>query len=318
VLSPSVRMALAEAQALAIRKLLSKSAYDGTVTPGPPLPKSHPPPGLVAKLHLECASLFSSARSLVKTASGPKSKTKFKPSFGRNKGTDEDGNEGSVEEVAPELKRFLADETALHSALASKWLGVDCGESGGLDRVGQAVGYLQWAKKELEGLRDGTKSGITLPVINNENEKQTRDRRKVAVARELETVTIFLKHYRSMNDTVRAHTAFIWVMLQIILTQTSSSSHIVVRSRSNLFSPRLNYKPSFRQGKWRFPPGRMSFPPQLSDLDLLVTSRVNCQSSRLRKGHPWRMMIVGQRRRAPTILGRAPIFDPMAPMYAET
>lgn len=196
-------MALAEAQALAIRKLLSKSTYDSTVTPGPPLPKSHPPPGLVAKLHLECASLFSSARSLVKTASGPKSKHKFKPSFGRSKGTDEDANEGSVEEITPELKRYLADEAALHSALASKWLGVDCGESGGLDRVGHAVGYLQWAKKELEGLKDGTKSAIVLPGINNETEKQVRDRRKATVARELEAVTIFLKHYRNMNDTVR-------------------------------------------------------------------------------------------------------------------
>lgn len=202
-------MALAEAQALAIRKLLSKSAYDNTVTPGPPLPKSHPPPGLVAKLHLECSSLFSSARSLVKTASGPKSKSKFKPSFGRNKGTDDDANEGSVEEVASELKRYLADEAALHSALSSKWLGVDCGEGGGLDRAGQAVGYLQWAKKELEELKDGTKSGITLPGVNNENEKKTRDRRKAVVAKELETVTVFLKHYRNMNDTVRTSAPYL-------------------------------------------------------------------------------------------------------------
>lgn len=213
-------MALAEAQALAIRKLLSKSAYDSTVTPGPPLPKSHPPPGLVAKLHLECSSHFSSARSLVKTASGPKSKTKFKPPFGQNKGAHEDENEGSSEEVAPELKRYLADETALHSALASKWLGVDCGESEGLDRAGQAVGYLQWARNELEGLKDGSKSGITLPGINNENEKQTRDRRKATVARELETVTIFLKHYRNMNDTVRAYSAFIWIVLCFTLIRT--------------------------------------------------------------------------------------------------
>lgn len=194
-------MALAEAQSLAIRKLLSKSAYDGTVTPGPPLPKSHPPPGLVAKLHLECASLFSSARSLVKTASGPKGKTKFKPSFGKN--TDDDTNEGSVEEVSPELKRYLADEAALHSALASKWLGVDCGEDGGLDRAGQAVGYLQWAKKELEELKEGTKSGISLPGVNSENEKKARERRKATVAKELGTVAVFLKHYRNMNDTVR-------------------------------------------------------------------------------------------------------------------
>jgi len=200
------RMALAEAQALAIRKLLSKSAYDSTVTPGPPLPKSHPPPGLIAKLHLECASLFSSARSLVKTASGSKSKTKFKSSFGKNKSTDDEANEGSVEEAAPELKRYLADEAALHSTLASKWLGVDCGESGGLDRAGQAVGYLQWAKKELEELKDGTKSGITLPGINNENEKRARERRKATVAKELETVTVFLKHYTNMNNTVRSST----------------------------------------------------------------------------------------------------------------
>jgi len=213
----SLRMALAEAQALAIRKLLSKSAYDNTVTPGPPLPRSHPPPGLVAKLHLECASLFSSARSLVKTASGSKSKTKFKPSFGKNKDTDEDTNEGSVEEVAPDLKRYLADEAALHSALASKWLGVDCGESGGSDRAGQAVGYLQWAKKELEELKDGTKSGITLPGINNENEKKARERRKAVVAKELGAVTIFLKHYRNMNDTVRFSTSLLGSCSQTVL-----------------------------------------------------------------------------------------------------
>ena len=211
-------MALAEAQALAIRKLLSKSAYDSTVTPGPPLPKSHPPPGLVAKLHLECASLFTSARSLAKTASGPKYKTKFKPSFGKNKGTDDDANEESaVEEVSPELKRYLADEAALHSALGSKWLGVDCGESGGIDRAGQAVGYLQWAKKELEELKDGTKSGVSLPGITSENERKARERRRATVTKELETVGVFLKHYRNMNDTVSIPTP-IRIVFQIVPT----------------------------------------------------------------------------------------------------
>lgn len=200
-------MALGEAQALAIRKLLSKSAYDSTVTPGPPLPKSHPPPGLVAKLHLECSSLFSSARSLVKTARGSKSKTKFRPSFSKNKGTDDDTNEGNVEDIAPELKRYLADEAALHYALATKWLGVDCGESGGIDRAGQAVGYLQWTKKELEELKDGTKAGITLPGINNESERRARERRKATVAKELEAVTVFLTHYKNMNDTVKSLTS---------------------------------------------------------------------------------------------------------------
>lgn len=311
MLSPSFRMALAEAQALAIRKLLSKSAYDNTVTPGPPLPKSHPPPGLVAKLHLECASLFSSARSLVKTASGPKSKTKFKPSWGKNKGTDEDANEGSVEGVAPELKRYLADEAALHSALASKWLGVDCGESGGLDRTGQAVGYLQWTRKELEGLKDGAKSGIVLPGVSSENGKQARDRRKTVVARELETVNIFLKHYRSMNDTVR------WLYSDRVTDHTHplNSPPFAVRSHSNPFPLRLNCKPSFLQENWRFRQERTSPQLQLLVLDLQVMSRVIYRGSRSQKGrHPWRMTTVSRQRRPRTILGRAPIFDPSTPM----
>ena len=300
-------MALGEAQALAIRKLLSKSAYDSTVTPGPPLPKSHPPPGLVAKLHLECASLFSSARSLVKTASGSKSKTKFKPSFGKNKGTDDDANEGSVEEVAPELKRYLADEAALHSALASKWLGVDCGESGGLDRTGQAVGYLQWAKKELEELKDGTKSGINLPGINNENEKRARERRKVTVAKELETVTVFLKHYRNMNDTVRDST---FLSGQCHRTRLISTPSIIGRSRSNPFFLSPNYKRSSQQEKWPCRPDRMSFPLQLSVLDLQATSRISWKNFQSLKGYPPRTMTIVIRQLRPrTIPGLGPIFD---------
>jgi len=236
ILNPdNLRMALAEAQTLAIRKLLSKSAYDSTVTPGPPLPKSHPPPGLVAKLHLECASLFASARSLVKTASGPKHKTRFKPPFGKNKGANDDANEGgSVEEVSPQLKRYLADEAALHSALASKWLGVDCGESGGLDRAGQAVGYLQWAKKELEELKDGTKSGVSLPGINNETEKKARERRKATVTKELETVGVFLKHYRNMNDTVMDFNPSIRaVFLSVLIRIPGSVDCVQARSISS-------------------------------------------------------------------------------------
>ena len=299
-------MALAEAQALAIRKLLSRSAYDSTVTPGPPLPKSHPPPGLIAKLHLECASLFSSARSLVKTASGPKSKTKFKPSFGKDKSTDDDGNEGSVEEVSPELKRYLADESALHSALASKWLGVDCGESGGLDRVGQAVGYLQWAKKELEELKDGTKSGISLPGINSENEKKARERRKAAVAKELEIATSFLNHYRNMNDTVRTATS--------LSGSAPDHAHLnptVVRSRLNPFSLKPNFSPLSQRGKWLFRGDSMSFPFQLSVLDPRATSRSGQKNFRFQKGHPHRtMMTTIQQRRPQTILGPGPIFNP--------
>ena len=165
-------MALADAQNLAIRKLLSKAAFESTLTPGPPLPKSHPSPALVAKLHLECASLYSSARSLVKTPG---------------------------EDVVPELRHYLADEVALHSALARKWLGVDAGEHGGTSKGGIAVGFLAWAKKDLEELKSGHASGR---IIGGEREKEMRERRKARVLEELASTGTFLVGYRKMNDSV--------------------------------------------------------------------------------------------------------------------
>ncbi|KAF9816763.1 hypothetical protein IEO21_03925 [Rhodonia placenta] len=172
------KMALADAQTLAIRKLLSKAAFDNTVTPGPPLPKSHPSPILIAKLHLECAALYSSARSLAKT-----------PGDYRN--SDEGG-----EEVSPELRRYLSEEADFHAALARKWLGVDAGESGGTARGGIAVGFLTWAKKDLEELKKQP------GVMATDREKEMRERRREKVVEELESVNVFLKGYKNMNDTV--------------------------------------------------------------------------------------------------------------------
>jgi hypothetical protein len=79
------------------------------------------------------------------------------------------------------LRRYLHDETVFHDALARKWLGVDAGENGGTDRGGDAVGFLIWAKKELEELKG---------------------RKKDRVSDELETVNVFLKHYKKVNDSV--------------------------------------------------------------------------------------------------------------------
>ncbi|OJT15426.1 pH-response regulator protein palC [Trametes pubescens] len=194
------KMALADAQNLAIRKLLSKAAFESTLTPGPPLPKSHPSPALVAKLHLECASLYSSARSLVKTPGASKgaSKSKMKLSFGKDK-NNSGGQEETGEEVAPELRRYLADEVALHSALAHKWLGVDAGEHGGTSKGGVAVGFLAWAKKELEELRSGHTAG---GMMDSDREKEMRERRKARVQEELESTSTFLVGYKRMNDTL--------------------------------------------------------------------------------------------------------------------
>lgn len=173
-------MALADAQTLAIRKLLSKSAYDSTLSPGPPLPKSHPSPALIAKLYLECASLYASARALAKTPGKTKAPGK-----------------GREDEVAPELRRYLADEAQLCGALARKWFGVDAGENGGAERGGAAVAFLAWAKSELEELKDGGK-GVSIGKA-----KEKKERRKEKVAEELETVNVFLKHYKKMNDSVK-------------------------------------------------------------------------------------------------------------------
>jgi hypothetical protein len=146
------RMALADAQSLAIRKLLSKAVFDSTITPGPPLPKSHPSSSLIAKLHLECAFLCFSALSLMQTSAAGGSRGKIKAiTLGKEGG-----------EVTGDLKRYLSDGSSFHSALAHKWLGVDAGEN---ERNGEAVGFLSWAKSALEDLKDGVKGGI---VINKE------------------------------------------------------------------------------------------------------------------------------------------------------
>jgi len=175
VTSALAKLALADAQTLAIRKLLSKAAYDNSLTPGPPLPKSHPSPGPIAKLYLECEDLYASARALVK-------------SQGKTKGHEN-------EEVSAELRHYLADEAQLCGALAHKWLGVDAGEHGGGDKCGVAIAFLLWAKTELEDLKDGGKGLIG-------RAKDLRERRKSKVATELASTTLFWKYYKNMNDTI--------------------------------------------------------------------------------------------------------------------
>lgn len=187
-----------------MRKLLTRAAFDSVVSPGPPLPKSHPSPALAAKLHLDCVALYSSARALVKTpgASRPSpshqssSKSKFK--LPGKSGDSSNREETANDEVVPELRRYLADEIAVHHALAHKWLGVDYGEMH--EGAGTAVGFLTWSKKELEDLKSGgSSSGIN---IGSDREKLMREARKVRVQDELESVGVFFKGYKRMNDSV--------------------------------------------------------------------------------------------------------------------
>jgi len=183
-------MALADAQTLAIRKFLSKSAYDSEVSPGPPLPKSHPSIPLIFKLHLECVSLYSSARSLAMTS-------------GSARPSSPPSNPDSNAEVCVELRRYLADTSAFHAALAHKWLGVDAGESAVREKGGEAVGWLLWAKKELEDMKEG---GLGIAVGRDREKRGRRGR----VADEIESVGVFLKHYKKLNDSVS------WVFVCVI------------------------------------------------------------------------------------------------------
>ncbi|KAF9257947.1 hypothetical protein L218DRAFT_909832 [Marasmius fiardii PR-910] len=173
------KLAIADAQTLFIRKYLSKAAYESNISPGPPLPQSHPSPVLIAKLHLECSNYYSSARLLAKTPAS-----------------------NGAGEVTPELRHYLGDEAALHSALAKKWLAIDAGEKGGTEKGGDAVGFMAWAQKELQEMRDGGKSGGVSAIAKGEKEKKGRSLRKERIAQELESAGVWLKHYKKANDTL--------------------------------------------------------------------------------------------------------------------
>ncbi|PPQ85150.1 hypothetical protein CVT24_012276 [Panaeolus cyanescens] len=179
VIEALAKMSLADAQTLAIRRFLSLSTYDSNITPGPPLPKSHRPPAFLAKLHIECAALYSSARQLAKTS-------------GSSRNASHDSKE-----VSSDLRRYLHNRANLHHALSHKWLGVDAGEKGGTERGGEAVGFTLWSKKELEELKD---SGRLLTIGHDEKEREEVWKREVSEA--LESVNVFYRYYKKMNDTL--------------------------------------------------------------------------------------------------------------------
>lgn len=105
------------------------------------------------------------------------------------------GSGSGASEVTKDLTRWLADESALTSALSHKWLGVDAGEkSSTIGKAGEAVGFLGWAKDELEGLKDGGHGIAGLA---------RKKKRKERVAEEIGGVAAFLNHYKKLNNTVR-------------------------------------------------------------------------------------------------------------------
>lgn len=179
--------ALADAEGLALRRLLSKAASDTAISPGPPLPRSHPSPTLLAKLQLNIHSLLQIA---LQNVSQPRSsKFNFKKS------------DGSAQEVWPEWRRHLERLTVVAGARAYKWLGVEAGEGSNND-TGKAVAWLQIAQKELDDL-SGSKLFAALSARKAGSSKSAQHGSKTLINSELAHIQAFFKVYKKMNDTVR-------------------------------------------------------------------------------------------------------------------
>lgn len=225
---------LADAHNVAVRKLLLPVLTHSLFSPpGPPLPSNHPSPSLLAKLYLHIASLYTSALAHLRirqdTSAAPSSSRKL---FSRSSGSASSPIEPDTidGEVIPSLKRYLRKESQLAQALAHKWLGVDVGESGMGQTVGEALSWTQDALARLEEMEDGkmreTMKGLGLGK-GNERKKEARKARKGRVERELEDVKGWVGNYKQLNGTVS-------------LVKASTSQSVVAEQRrwlSSLFLP---------------------------------------------------------------------------------
>ncbi|GAA5824256.1 hypothetical protein JCM11251_001583 [Rhodosporidiobolus azoricus] len=229
------KMCLADANLLAIRRLLSRSlsVAHSTTTPGPPLPPSHPSPSLLAKLHLQVYTLYDEARSIIKSL----------PSS------------SYAGEISPLLRRYLSDGRTLSLALSYKWLGVDAGEQ---SRTGDALGYLGMAKKELEGLREKDKGLGKIRGLAKRNEKAGRGR-KGKVQEEVESTEAFASAYKKVNDSVHFQPIPTPQTLQSLLP--AGRSALALKPFS---PPPPAFRPTLRSGSGGAPiPPPKSPPPPL-------------------------------------------------------
>ena len=238
------KLCLAEAQTLAIRKLLSPSlslAVD-TITPGPPLPKSHPSPSLLAKLHLFAASLFESAQSLSKTVGKRSSAARNADeeariiSAGASSSAlkDEAGRDGGKKAMFGKIRSFASRDGSRSSGSAGgsgfgsldpdlevgapilRYMGASAsfhralaykwlGVDAGENagKIGEAIAFLRMAKEGLEEGQGG--SGVRLAQLRDRSAsaKEARDEMKAQREEELKSVDHWIKSYSKLNDTVR-------------------------------------------------------------------------------------------------------------------
>lgn len=170
-----------------------------------PLPKGHPSPGLLAKLHIEVATLYSSSRTLLKTIKN----SKGSPLEGLN--IDDD--------IEPSLMEYLRKEWALAEVRSRKWLAVEAGEHSSGEKVGQAIAMLKDAKGRLDELRKHGDIGAStmkkmkgLKIGLGSGGKEEKTERKSRIVQEMADIESFLEIYTHMNNTVSttlaSHTQF--------------------------------------------------------------------------------------------------------------
>lgn len=171
------RVYLADANLLAIRRLLSRSkatAYT-TTTPGPPLSSAHPSPSLLAKLNINVHALYDESHSLI-----------HKPSSLKNlNGTT----------FIPSIANYIALGRSVSLALSYKWLGIDAGENGGREKCGESICWLGLAEAELKEIESG---GKVMGIAKGKGKEKGGK-----VHEELESVRSFRSGYEKVNDTVR-------------------------------------------------------------------------------------------------------------------
>ncbi|WFD18659.1 hypothetical protein MCAP1_000866 [Malassezia caprae] len=187
------RTALADAHALAIRKLQAPALAQATdtLTPGPPLPAGHPSPSLLAKLHLHTSSLYHEAHALLgQSVRAPASHAKLQERLHKMK----------LDPRAPgaAVLPYMQREAQWHQALAYKWLGVDAGEQEG--DVGWGMAYLRKSLELLQALVPRTAldalRGARRPGAVRFRTSEER------MALEHASVSRWLGAYTKTNDTV--------------------------------------------------------------------------------------------------------------------
>mgnify|MGYP002743829860 CR=1 FL=1 len=135
------KLAMADAHALAIRKLLAPYARQH----GPPLPPQHPSPSLLAKLHLHTATLFVEAHTLAAQSLGMvlhSARHKLAQKLHTLR-PDADADDKMA------FLQYARRSAHVHKALAFQWLGIDHGEHA--KDTGWAIAYLEMALSMFEG-----------------------------------------------------------------------------------------------------------------------------------------------------------------------